>query len=93
MASPTLNKKKFSCWNCDAFQANDPARDTTGQCRKVAPACPCGEASATFSGYAAIVTNDGGPAGWPTIDDGPVRWCLEWTLTTKTLPAPVYGPV
>lgn len=86
-----LNKKKFSCWNCNSFQYDDPENSRTGTCRKAAPCSPCARSEATFGGFDISVTNQGGPGASPRVQDGPLFWCLEWTLATHPLqPVPNY---
>ena len=89
--------KKFSCWNCDAFQYTNPGQGLTGECRKLAPRCLCSRLEATVtppSGppVSVNVENEGGPAVWPVVQDGPRTWCLDWTLSTDAVPAPPIIP-
>lgn len=81
-------EKKFSCWNCDAFQPEDPAHRVTGDCRKAAPRVACARIEAVIDSAPPVsVKNDGGPAVWPNIEEGNRHWCGEWTLSTDPVPA------
>jgi len=84
--------KEFYCWNCDAFQPTDPAAGLGGQCRKKAPRCACALVKAEVTPpppdppFTASVSNAGGPAVWPLVNNGFRKWCLEWTLSTDPIP-------
>ena len=94
MAGPTvLNKKKFSCWDCDAFQYDDPGSVRTGTCRKHALFNLGGRVNASEFGVTVDITSRHGPGVFPHVADGPLFWCLEWTKATHEVQTiPPYPP-
>lgn len=68
-------ERDFNCWNCDSFQADDPATVKTGECRRNDP-------DQMWNNTGQVLVT-----GWPAIADGEATWCSEWAKTSRVVPA------